>query len=150
MSVRRLIACIVALVVSSLPTLGQKATPAPGRGEEWLSLELGARRLVIIAYKAGYSDGKVNACLFADQNFEVGKPSRNPEDMVISRCKAGTKSYSEQPEFYVDLLTGFYEKYPEYKNIPYIYLMARLYDGGVKKPEELYHLAKTGGLRTNF
>ncbi len=56
------------------------------------------------------------------------------------------------PDFgpYECAITSFYAEHPEYRNIPFIYLMQLLMGSKSKTAEELYSLAKAGNLITSW
>lgn len=128
----------------------EAASPSQWKGEEWLSWSAEVRTVFVDAYLAGYTSGRSDACLAADDLFDLDKPVHSPEDMVVARCKRHAKSYSKTSDYYVKVITDFYQKYPKYRNIPYVYLMFLMSDGWYKTADEIYQGALEGKIRTTF
>ena len=98
----------------------QLASPSRGRGDECLSWRPEVRTVFVDAYLGGYNSGRSDACMAADDLFELDKAVQNIEDTVVQRCKRRAKSYSRPPDYYVNVINDFYKKYPKYRNIPYV------------------------------
>ncbi len=126
------------------------ASPPRDRGDEWLSWSPEVRTVFADAYLSGYLRGKSDACNAADSLFELDKPVHDIKDTVSNRCFQHAKSYSKAPDYYVKVITDFYQKYPRYRNIPYVYLIFLLTDDWYKTADEIYQAALAGQIRTTF
>ncbi len=149
---RSLAACYgLAFVFVTFCAIAQQAPPIRGTGDDWMSWPPETRRMVVIAYISGIVDGKMRACVKADQLFELDKVVQDPKDTVASRCLDHLKSFTLGVEDdYRAILDEFYAKHPEYRRIPAVYLVSRLTDDEYKTAEALYQAAVRGEIRTNF
>lgn len=126
------------------------------RGGEWLSWSPAERNVFINGFIAGYTNGSYKACLAANDLFEVGQSHRLNEQPSM-RCSAHLETYSKyyyrgSPDFssYTTVITEFYTKYPEHRNIPFVYILSFLNDQQYKTADQLHLMALQGELRTNF
>ena len=95
-------------------------------------------------------DGKTDACAAVDDLFAEQKPIHDPKDSVDQRCVRRTKSYSKDVDDYIGVLTDFYTKYPQFRNIPDLYLIQILTDDRYTTADGIYQMAVKGEIRTNF
>jgi hypothetical protein len=138
------------------PAAAQVRPEQRDRGGEWLSWSPGERSTYINGFISGYLRGSHEACLAANDVFEVGKPHRLGNDPA-ARCEARLDTYSKfrtgsgpDPTFYTQVITDFYTKHPEYQGVPFVYLLLFLTDRQYKTDDQLYQMALKGALRTNF
>jgi hypothetical protein len=128
----------------------------PDRGQEWLSWSPAERNVYIDGFVTGYQGGTHRGCEVADELFEVGKPHRlgnQPSARCFARLETYSKySYKDSADFtaYTTVITEFYTKHPEYRGVPFFYLLSFLSDRQFKTADELYQMALKGELRTNF
>lgn len=127
-------------------------------GIQWLSWNSTERRNFVFGYIEGFEVGMNQACLAADDLFDKDKVRSFGHDNVPStfpsaRCRASVDQYSNLkvsvstgPDFkpYIDIITTFYSKYPNGRNVPYVDLIRFLTDAKHKSADELYALAKEG------
>jgi hypothetical protein len=147
---RALLVAAALTVLVFLSISAQVSTPKRERGEEWLSWSPAQRSTYISGYVTGYLMGSHDACGATDQLFEVGKPHRLYED-PSARCQAHLETYSSRDTAtYTTVITEFYTKYPQYRDIPYPYLLKFETDNQHKTADELHAMALDGRLRTNF
>jgi hypothetical protein len=125
-------------------------------GVQWLSLTPTERDLIVSGYIQGYGDGKNQACWAADKLFENDKPQSGFPSV---RCRESVEQYSHiefsesgVPDFspYTNAITEFYTKHPEYRDIPYVYLMQFLTGAKHKTADDLYSMAQTGTMITRW
>src|SRR5258708_25553340 len=131
-------------------------------GVQWLSWTPAEREKFVFGYEEGYGSGTYLACRSANDLFETDKPHAIGYDSVPStfpsaRCRANIAQYSNVkfsetmvPDFspYTDVITSFYNQYPEYPDIHSINLMAHLAGAKLKTVDDLYSLAKEEKLAT--
>jgi hypothetical protein len=134
------------------------------RGDQWLAWSEVERNDWVDGYVTGYGLGAQNTCKSADDLFESSKPDQDashysPSSLPSARCRANIDGYSKgiakgnqtvDNGAYTTVITKFYEKYPKYKNVPFIYLMSILNDSKYKTADDLYSMAEKGELRTVF
>ncbi len=137
----------------------------PYRGGEWLSWSPNERSNYIRGYLFGRSEGILEACRTADLLFEVDRrhtpgDKDRASDLPSARCLAranGYSKYSRAPSVpntrqdfsaYTDVITEFYSKYPEYRSIPFPYLMDHLSDEEYRSAEQLAQMAQKRNLAT--
>jgi hypothetical protein len=146
--------CVALLLLTSAAV----AAPAEiGGGKEWLAWSPAERNVYIRGFIEGYWRGTHSTCELADDLFEVGKPHRLYQG-PSGRCEARLDNYTKietpasKPDFtaYTTVMTEFYTKYPEYQNIPQVYLMSFLTDRNYKTADQLYQMAVKGEMRTHF
>jgi hypothetical protein len=135
----------------------------PYRGGEWLSWSPSERSNYIRGYLFGRSEGILEACRVADLLFEVDKRhtpavENHASDLPSARCLAKVNEYSkyskgpnapdQRQDFsaYTDVITQFYTKHPEYRSIPFPYLMDHLSDEKYRTADQLAQMAQKGGL----
>ena len=119
-------------------------------GEGWLTWSPEQRIIFVDAYLIGYWRGKSEACLAADSLFELDKPVRDPNEIVVARCLRHTKDYSKDADHYTSVITKFYTEHVEYHNIPNVYLMRLLIDDRYKTADEIYQAAVKREIKTDF
>jgi hypothetical protein len=155
-------AFLLVLMVIRVPA--QVRPEQRGRGEEWLSWSPAERSAYVVGYIDGDSSGSHGACEVAQDLFGTGKRYRlgdehHPSEMPSARCLASVEKYSRYTykeglaidlTAYTTVITEFYTKHPEYRGIPYQYLMRSLSDSKYKTAEELYQMALRGNLDTKF
>lgn len=131
------------------------------RGGEWLSWSPAGRAAYVNGFITGYLQGSNRACdvaqeLCADRKTYRLGDERHPSEMPSARCLARMEKYSKAkytealgPDFsaYVDVITEFYTKHPEYQGIPFMNLMKSLSDRNYKTTDQLYQMALKGELR---
>ncbi len=131
------------------------------RGGEWLSWTPAERNTFVYGFIDGYMGGTLDACYIADDLFEVGKPhrlgdERHPTEVPSGRCLDHvdrdysrinfTKSRTDASP-YVDVITEFYTKHPEYGGVDFVHLLRLLNDKNHKTADQLYGMAIKGKLR---
>jgi hypothetical protein len=127
------------------------------RGKQWLSWSTAERTAYVNGYISGYLTGRLRACNATDDLFEVGQPHRigdgaHPSEIPSARCLSAVDIYSKgrltssgpHLDVYTQVITEFYERHPEYRNVPFTYLMEQLTDKNYKSAEQLYDLARSG------
>ena len=124
-------------------------TPAPS-AEWWLSWSLEQRFLFVEAYLFGYGRGVTEACLAANNLFELDKLIYDLNEIVSARCFRHTKDYSKESDHYADVITEFYTKHVEYRNIPLTYMITLLIDGRYQTADELYQAAVKRKIQVDF
>ncbi len=146
----RALAISAALVALSLAVVRtQPASPSREAGQEWLSWSPDVRIVFAQAYLSGYLSGKTNACMAAAELFESG-PVHDLSESADARCFRRAKSYSKTSDHYARVITDFYQKYSQYRNIPYAYLMLVMTDDRFTTVDEIYQAALAGKIRTRF
>ena len=128
-----------------------------GTGRQWLSWSPAERNAYVYGFIDGHVKGSHSACDAADDLFELGQPHRLGDDPG-ARCLARLETYSRygvgksaiDVSAYTRVLTEFYTKHREYRDIPYIYLFEFLSDSKYRSADQLYQMALNGELRTNF
>ncbi len=147
----RALAISAALVALSLAVVRtQPASPSRGAGQEWLSWSPDVRIVFAQAYLSGYLSGKTDACIAADRLFDLDKVVHEISETVSARCLRHAKSYSKTSDHYARVITDFYQKYSQYRNIPYAYLMLVMTDDRFTTVDEIYQAALAGEIRTTF
>ena len=125
-------------------------------GRQWLSWTTAEREYFVYGFVQGYGEGVNQACSAADKLFEKDVPHLFGYDHVAStfpseRCRATVEQYSNiklstsaGPDFssYTNVITTFYTKHPEYRDIPVIELMEYLTDAKNNTADDLYLRAK--------
>ena len=130
------------------------------KGDEWLSWNTGERNRYVFGYVDGYLTARHTACVAADTLFEVGQPHRmgdeqHPTEFPSGRCLASVDEYSRfkyvgstiDLSAYVNPITEFYTKHPEYKGILIPSLMEFLSDKKYSSADDLFQMALQGKLR---
>jgi hypothetical protein len=130
------------------------------RGAEWISLTQSERYRYVLGFLDGYLTARHTACVAADTLFEVGQPHRmgdeqHPTEYPSGRCLASVDEYSRfkytgspaDLSGYVNPITEFYVKHPEYRDIPFPFLMEFLSDKKCSTADELFQMALKGKLR---
>jgi hypothetical protein len=141
---------LILIFVIGLADAGSQRRVAPRRdGKDWLSFTAQTRSYLVEVYLDGYLDGKTDACAAAGDLFEQG-PVHDPKDSADQRCFRKAKSYSRDVDDYIGVLTAFYTKYPQFRNIPDLYLIQTLTDDRYTTADGIYQMAVKGEIRTNF
>ncbi len=132
-------------------------------GEQWLSWGSAQRSTFVIAFLQGYGDGISGGCNSAKEALSTTEL----KDMKDNRyyifdtadCRSRVPIYtkmklytSAEPDTsaYTNVITGFYQNYPQYRSIPYIYLMQLLRGNNPPGVNELYSMAQTGKMITRW
>jgi len=151
------IALVVLLLISCK---ANEVRPEPlERGDEWISWSKTERNRYIFGYLDGYMSARHTACLAADTLFEVGQPHRmgdgqHPTEYPSGRCLASVDEYSRfkfvglaiDLSGYVNPITEFYTKLPEYKGIFVPSVMEFISDKKCSTADELFQMALQGKL----
>jgi hypothetical protein len=133
-------------------------------GVLWLSWSLPERNNFANVYIQGYETGMYQACkavndLSLQDDLNNKGPDYKPHQFRYDRCRAGVGEYtkykmspSSGPDFspYTEIITAFYTQNPEYRNVPFVYLMQFLTDKQNKTAEQLLAMAKAGQMRTDW
>lgn len=156
-------ALLVILGCKSATTPADPAQVGRFRGGQWLTWSQSQRDSFISAYVDGYGMGISRACSGTDRSLELPKdiPPHDKDEIVVpsTLCRAGVSEYSKckpgSPEgqvcaAYTDVITAFYSDHPEYRQIPFEYLMQYLTDDQHKSTEDLYKMARYGEMRTHW
>jgi hypothetical protein len=150
-------ACAALLMASAPPP--RRDNPIEGR--EWLAWSPAEREIYVSGFLEGYWTGSREACELTDHLFEVGKAHRVGENPQ-GRCSAHLEHYTKleykagdsvsKPDFsaYTSVMTDFYSKHPEYRNVPKVYILQLLSDRSYKTADQLYRMALKGEMRTHF
>jgi len=139
------------------------ANPPRYSGAQWLGWSSLTRDVFVFAFIDGYKQGVSDACRAGDRlfDFKNGVVPDHSKDEIPSPstlCRANSGQYSNckigAPEgracgAYTEIITAFYTKYPEYRGIPFEYLMQYLTDKDQKNADELHAIAKSGAMRTS-
>lgn len=139
----------------------QEFVAGPVTGDQWLALYPSQQSDAIYEYIQGYLDGLNQACGKLDNLFETNvehhlrymdKPSTFPSE----RCRTNADFYSKMTiasnhlgydySVYINVITEFYLKHPEYRKIQLVILMHYLTDQEFKSADELYTMAKHGDI----
>jgi hypothetical protein len=151
------IAVVVLLLISCKAT---KVRPdLLESGGEWMSWNATERNRYVFGYLDGFLTARHTACLAADTLFEVGQPHRmgdeqHPTEFPSGRCLASVDEYSRfkyidsmiDLSAYVNPITEFYSKHPEYKGILVPSLMEFLSDKKCSTADELFQVVLQGKL----
>ena len=144
-----LVSLILTFVIGLAHAGGQRRLAPRRSGEDWLSFTAQTRSYLVGAYLDGYLAGKIDACAAAGDLFEQG-PVHDPKDSADRRCFRKAKSYSRDVDDYIGVLTDFYTKYPQHRNIPDLYLIQILTDDRYTTADGIYRMAVKGEIRTDF
>lgn len=132
-------------------------------GEHWLSWSATERNYFVIGYIQGYGDGLLGGCQAAEdtlRHLEL-KNTRNNHYYIFDRvnCDHQAPVYTKltlspisgaDVSAYIDVITKFYEEHPEYREIPYLYLIQQLKGENVPTADDLNSLAHAGKIRTHW
>src|SRR5579863_5017937 len=102
------------------------------------------------AYLQGYLMGKTDGCEAAVEVFEQGKKITDLEQDPDRMCFRHAKGYSRPAGAYARLITAFYEKHPEHRNIPVDYFMLLFTDSSYKTLADIEQGIRKGDVRTTF
>jgi hypothetical protein len=133
-------------------------------GVQWIAWDDARRDAFVLAYTDGYITGTHDACLPTDQSLDLKKGfilEHGKDEIVLPSgvCRANAGNYSGCKEnasegqvcsAYTQVITAFYVKHAEYRNIPFEYLMRYLTDKEHKSADELYSMAKSGAMKTEW
>jgi hypothetical protein len=155
MSARRSPVVLSLVAAAVLGGSGLMAHDSIDAGGVWLSWNREQQNTYVAGFIVGYSQGFYLACDSADALFEVGQPhplGKQPS----ARCLDQIQKYSNlrftgaaTPDYsaYSAVITEFYTKHPKYRDRPFEFLIEQLSDSKHKSVDELYEMAKRGGLR---
>ena len=126
-------------------------------GDEWIAWTQGERNAYVIGSIEGYWRASHDACRLADDLFEVGKRHRLGQE-PSGRCQNHLENYSKMRMInssvdvcaYTSVITEFYGKHPEFRNIPKGYLMSFLTDQKYKTADQLSEMAMRKEIHTQF
>jgi hypothetical protein len=154
---RRLVVviCLTAIATTLLLT-GQVPSVHHYSGEEWLSWSGSERDIYVRGYIDGNGWGTSSVCRTADDLFETNQgrhqgDETHPSDFPSARCLAKRPTYSKAGHdprdltglsAYTGVITEFYSKHPEYRRVPFDYLMMWLNDKDFKTADQLFEMAK--------
>ncbi len=102
------------------------------------------------AYLQGYFMGKSDACETAAELFGPRKPIHDLDQDPERRCFRHAKRYTMSVADYVSIITSFYEKYPEHRDIPVDYFMIVFRDQRYKTLADIERGMRKGAFRTTF
>jgi hypothetical protein len=132
-------------------------------GEQWLSWNTAEKTSFVIAFLQGYGDGISGGCNSAKEalsKVELKDTSDNRYYIFdLADCRSRVPIYTKlklstsaapDASAYTNVITGFYQNYPQYRNIPYIYLMQLLKGDNPPGVNELYTMAQTGKMITRW
>lgn len=132
-------------------------------GEQWLSWSTTERNYFVIGFLQGYGDGSVEGCQTAKKNLaeiELSQSSaHHPYTFDERDCYARVPTYTKlkfeppnEPDtsVYTKVITEFYTKYPQHRNIPYLYLMQLLKGEKVPTASDINSMAQSGSIRTHW
>jgi hypothetical protein len=108
------------------------------------------RTLYVGAYLQGYLMGKTDGCEAAVEVFEQGKKITDLEQDPDRMCFRHAKGYSRPAGAYARLITAFYEKHPEHRDIPVDYFMLLFTDSSYKTLADIEQGIRKGDVRTTF
>jgi len=155
---------VVGLLLLALVGCKSHSLDYKNPGLQWLSWSSIDRSNFVYGYIEGYGEGMNRACLSANDLFDKDKPRVPGHDDVPStfpsaRSRASVDQFSslkvdvsKGPDYspYTDVITAFYTQHPEYRNVPFVYLMQFLTDKEHKSADDLYSMAKSGKLSTSW
>lgn len=143
-----LIGTLSGLVASGTP--GQTSSLKKGLGQEWLSWTAAQQTRYVGAYLQGYLMGKMDACEAAVELFERGKKFTDLEQDPDRRCFRHAKGYSRPAGEYVKLITVFYARHPEHRDIPVEYFLLLFTDNRYSTLAAIEQGIRKGDVRTIF
>ena len=155
---RRLVVVICLTAIATTPLIaGQVPSVHPGSGDQWLSWSASERDIFVSGYIDGFYAGTSRVCTAADDLFETNQgrhpgDETHPSDFPSARCLAKRPTYSKAHgspngpiglSAYTGVITDFYTKHPEYRRVPFDYLlMMWLNDRDFKTADQLFEMAK--------
>jgi hypothetical protein len=155
---RHLLIFSMFLVLSIVDIAAQVRADQISRGEQWLSWSAKEKIAYVSGFLDGYLIGTYHLCDGADKLFQVRDPHSVPAKTVPGAeasavCFATRNDYSKEystgvVDFspYVDIVTEFYTKHPDYDAVPFPELMLSLGDGKCNSADQLYQKALKGEL----
>jgi len=150
---------VALLALSSTGIFGQFDRARIERGGQWLSWDPKERTAYIVGFLGGYYSGTSQLCESADELFKVRDSNRVPPDVMpgfeaSALCFQSRSDYSKRFAHngldvspYVNAVTEFYTKHPDYEAVPFPKLMLLLADGKCDTAEQLYQKALKGELQ---
>jgi hypothetical protein len=103
---------VIFLIFLASPLTGQRVCC---EGDMWLRWNLHERQIFVAAYTLGYQTGIENGCEIGASSWPV-QPGHDLEGDRHRKCLA-TVDFSKPSEDYVNLITGFYKRYPGDRDI---------------------------------
>jgi hypothetical protein len=163
-SFRLVLAFCLTTCSTSLFLAGQTLSVHHYSGEEWLSWNGSERDIYVRGYIDGNGWGTSSVCRTADDLFETNQgrhpgDETHPSDFPSARCLAKRPTYSKAGHdpgdltglsAYTGVITEFYTKHPEYRRVPFDYLMMQLNDKDFKTADQLFEMAKRGAMNAVF
>jgi hypothetical protein len=155
---RHLMIVAAFVILTFVNAAAQVPTDQMDRGGQWLSWNQKERITYVFGFIDGYYTGTFHLCEGADDLFKVRDPHRVPPHpdsraqasiVCLDSRSAYSKEYSSAGvDFspYVDIITEFYTKHPDYNAVPFPKLMLFLGDGKCNTADELYQKAVKGEL----
>ena len=152
------------LIIGGFLTIGLAIAPTQihlnevGLGNYWLALNPNERATYVAGFIDGYLGGTNQLCKSADQLFKVRDPKRVSSNVIpgfeaSAVCLASRSDYSREYSssgldfsHYVNAITEFYTKYPDYRAVSVAGLMLSLADGKSENCDQLYQHALKGDL----
>ena len=154
---------LMVLVFVLAPCFVVFATDKPEGAQQWMAWTPTERAAFVAGYLDGHLHGRNQACKVADNWTEAIKrkhPSKgsHSSETAFDRCISLVGDYTKvkwdgsvlDVSAYTGVVTEFYEKYPQYRTIPHTYLMGHLNDREYKTADQLYEMARTGEIKTNW
>ena len=138
---------------------GQVRPEQLDKGGEWLAWSSAERATFVQGFIAGYRRGSHGACDVAQELFgSPGKMYRlgdekHPSEMPSARCLAQMGEYSRSKyteasgldvAAYTNVITEFYIKHPEYRDVAFVNLLGLLSDREYKTADQIYQMAREG------
>jgi hypothetical protein len=155
---RRLSIFSLFIALSIVDIAAQVHTDQISRGGQWLSWSAKEKITYVSGFLDGYLIGTYHLCDSADRLFQVRDPHVVPAKTVPGAeasavCFATRNDYSKEyvtggMDFspYIDIVTEFYTKHPDYDAVPFPELMLSLGDGQCNSADQLYQKALKGEL----
>jgi hypothetical protein len=149
----RTLLAVIFCAVLMLPVIRGVATASEvlHAGQQWLTWTPAERNIFVLGFIEGYWKGSQTACRLADDLFEVQKPhplGQSPSGRCEEHLEQFTKikNTDSGPDFsaYTTVITEFYEKHPEYQNVPTGYLLFFLNDANYGTADHLYQVVLKG------
>ena len=102
-------------------------------GNGWLSWDRPARLAYVNGFLTGVADGQSSGCTIMTNALEASPLTATLDHAFLEQqrqnCEPESlRRFTKSPEFYEDILTRFYTRYPNDRVIPYFSLLAELAD----------------------
>jgi hypothetical protein len=102
-------------------------------GNGWLSWDKAARLAYMNGFLTGVVEGQSAGCTIITNALEASPQAATLDHAFLEHqrqdCEPESlRRFTKPPEFYEDVLTRFYTRYPEDRDIPYPSLMSELAD----------------------